>query len=224
MTTYSTFDFSNPIGRFSVQLNSLINGGSTGCGTRCAYAWWIQGYVDLVDQYLSNPGAWVVQSQIEAWNGSYGPQFCTLSVLPGNAININSSGMGIQEEYFLTASSQVKNALTVFKGGTVYYSNSMTCSYPSGIGSVNYINQVEGVIVGYDTSYPHASFAPLQSEIFSGYIDFVSNYNKFYYALTTTQTGETLNLYQNPTSEFGTSYGSMYLYTVKSTENTETST
>jgi hypothetical protein len=97
---------------------------------------------------------------------------------------------------------------------------SCTSNYPAGYAPVNFFDQVEGVIVGPYNS-EHSTFTPLYTSIFYTYIDLVSNYNKMSSAVPATQTGESSNLYQIVDNYYSGQYGSMYLYTVQSNENTK---
>lgn len=211
---------------FSMQLNVLTNGGTHGCGSSCQYNWALQDVEDVVKDYpgTGTIGAWLVDAHMEAWVGSSGSQgFCQLA--PSSLANLNNTGTFAQMEFFLHSSTQVTNALTIVVNGNTFYSNSMTCSYPSGYGPVTYMTWVEGVIVGLCCS-EHASFSPLQSEIFqSGYIDLVSNYNSMssHYPESII-TAETSNLYQSNYNYYASTYGSLYLYTVQFTQNTQTGT
>jgi hypothetical protein len=130
----------------------------------------------------------------------------------------------VLQEAILNTTSKVTYILSVSdnNGNTLYY-KTMTCPYGSGYGPVTYINQVEGIIVGPAGGY-HTTFKPLSSTIFFGYIDLVSNYNHLSSSNLTSQSGESSNLYQHVTSNYGETYGSGYLYTVQSTEVTRTAT
>lgn len=203
-----------------MQVNALADGGTLNCGSGgCNYVWWVQGFADIGHNNGGSIGAWVEDAGIEVWNNLNGPLFCYL--YPSPLPNINGTGDDVQEEFFLTDSTHVTNALTVT--GSSSYSNSMKCPLPNSW-SYNYLNKVEGVIVGYGGG-EHASFTPLQSELFYGYIDLISDYNKMSSVYpSTTQTGETSNLYQVVNSYFGETYNTQYLYTVMFNEDTQTST
>jgi hypothetical protein len=120
----------------------------------------------------------------------------------------------------LKSSTQVSVSLTIVQpSGSALWSVSCTSNYPAGYGPVNFFDQVEGVIVGPYNS-EHSTFTPLYTSIFYAYIDLVSNYNKMSSAVLGTQTGESSNLYQI-VDNYCEQYGSMYLYTVQSNENTK---
>jgi len=222
LTVYQSFYFSTTSGEFDFQVNSLVNGGSPGCGYSCNYPWWLQGFTDLANSYTGAAGVWVVDSGIEEWNSITPTNICYLYPTPPN---INFSGYLVQDEFFLVSSTQAKNALTIlYPNGHVYYTGSTTCSYP-GLDTVAYMNRLEAVVVGCCNS-EHATFKPLNSEIFeNGIIDMTSNFNHMTSATTYDgQTAETSNLYQTGVSTSTGTYGSLYLYSISLTENTKSST
>jgi hypothetical protein len=225
-TTYQSFHISSSDPNcgadcFDMQVNSIANGAPYGCGTSCSYTWEIQGFADITHNNGGSIGAWVADAGLEVWNKLSGPLFCYL--YPSTLPNINGSSHLVQEEFFLTSSTQVENALTADGAGGVNYSNHATCNYPSG-NTVAYLTDVEGIVVGY-AGGEHASFTPLSSQLFSGYIDLISNYNHMSSSSKSEQSAETSNLYQTSISYSGSTYGTnMYIYTASFDENTKTGT
>lgn len=236
-TTNEPFHFTSPTGFYSYQLNTLLNGcgiSSYGC------TWWLQGVVYAENHTVSPPakGAIVDEAFEEEWQATSNLEgTCYPTVDYQNCYNfcwfypdanINYSGYFVQQESFLHSATQVEYALSIAtsSGGNLY-SDSQVCNYYSGTGPVygpvNYFSRVEGVIVG-DSNGDHASFSPLSSEIFHGYIDLISTYNQMSSHSEATQTGETSNLYQVVTTAYSESYNGRYLYTVQSNEDTKTST
>jgi len=205
---------------WSIQANVLTDGGKYACKSdpsSCAYTWAVQGIVQVVD------GSEVVDSTLQVCNaGNDYTANCPIDLT--TYPNIDAAGWVTQEEFFLTSSSQLKNSLTVEEpSGTVFYTDTVTCNVPAG--SITYMDQMEGVIVGIGGSSPHASFSPLNSEIFYGYIDLVSNYNKLSSQSNQNEiSDETSNLYPTVTETVNEAYGSMYLYSVMWNQNTESGT
>lgn len=220
MITNQPFDYSSSNNNFTFQMNTLLNGGTNSC--YCSFTWWLQGVVQVENSYSGSAGAFVGDAFNEVWNGVGDQNFCYL--FPSPVPNINQTGYATVQQTTLTSTSQITYELTVINAnGVNVYSNSQTCNDPSGYSSIDYFTQEEGVIVG-DCCGNHVSFTPLSSTIFYGYIDMVSNYNLMSSSSQTTQTGESSNLYQDVTNYYGETYGSMYLYTVMSNENTTTTT
>lgn len=222
LTTYQPFRFSSPSGGFDFQVNALANGAPPNCLYSCPYAWWLQGFTDFESTYLGLPGVWVTRSGIEEWNAATARDICVLNPSPPN---VNFSGYLTQEQFYLVSSTQTKNVLTVKNPtGGIIFSSTTTCSYP-GVDTVNYMNRVEGVVVG-KSGAEHATFKPLNSEIFkNGVIQMDSNYNHMSSATTYDgQTGESSNLYQTAVSTSTGTSGSLYFYKITLTENTQSST
>jgi hypothetical protein len=215
---------------FSMQLNVLTNGAPHGCGLNCQYNWALQDTESVlkINPVNSTKGAWLFESHMEGWVSSTGSKgFCQLLLesTSNTFTNLNDTGSFAQMEFFLHSSTQVTNSVTVVVNGGTFYTNSMTCAYPSGYGPVTYMTWVEGIIGGVGNR-ERASFSPLQSEIFTyGYIDLVSNYNQMnsYYP-EPEMSLETSNLYQSNYNYYSSTYGSLYLYTVQYTQNTQTGT
>jgi hypothetical protein len=89
---------------------------------------------------------------------------------------------------------------------------------------VSYLTQDEGVIVGYG-NLEHASFSPLNTYLFYGYVDIVSNYNSMPCASKHIITLETSNLYQTNTGCISAAYsGNRYVYSASFDENTKSGT
>jgi hypothetical protein len=220
MTTATPFHFTSGTNEYTLQLNGLTNGGSTGC--YCGYTWWYQAVVEVKNSNGGTKGAWVTDGVSEIWNGFNGPLFCQVNTSP--VPNINNTGYFVQSETFVKSTTTISYSITIVNNvGTVLFSKTQTCSYPNGTGPINYFNQVEGAIVG-GPNLDHATFKPLNTNIFYGYIDLISAHNQMSTTVTGTQTGETSNLYQVVTSYYSESYGTGYLYTVQSNENTEGTT
>ncbi len=229
MTTQEPFHFTSTSGHFSYQMNTYLNGctaDQAGC------TWWMQGLAIVSSTgILTEWSAWEWEGTSSSGtcynNGSLHSDcvdFCDL-VDTSNSINVTDYAM-VQQTTLLNSSATHYEGTIV---NTAYGNNvvqwAQDCDYNSGgseYGPVHYFWQVEGVIVGWHGS-EYASFTPLQSTLFSGYIDLVSNYNLMSALNATTQTGETSNLYQHVLNAYGETYGSMYLYTIQSNENTGTS-
>jgi hypothetical protein len=225
MISNEQFHFSSPDDNYSYQLNFLINGGTYACG--CAYPWFLQAVVPVTNNDSGTKGAYVGEGVNEIFDGANFPLFCyqyPSQVVGQSAENVNHTGYVVLEQDTLNTTSKVTYHMSVANGGgTDLWTYTQTCTYPNSY-TVKYINQEEGVIVGGYSS-AHASFSPLRSTVFYGYIDLVSNYNDMSHASKPTNTGETSNLYQHPTEYLGEAYGSsMYLYTVQSDENTTSAT
>lgn len=214
---------------FDIQVNAFTDGGGYNCQSYpypCNYVWAVQGFVDVVHDIGGAIGAWVNDAGIEVWNGGNGP-FAPCWLYTNGNYNINGStpppGPFVQEEFFLHSATQLTNSLYVLSTSGTTYSNSVTCNYPNGW-TVSYLNQDEGVIVGYAAS-EHASFSPLNAQLFSGYVDIVSNYNMMSCASEHIITFETSNLYQTNHSCTGGIYsGNRYVYSALFDENTESGT
>jgi hypothetical protein len=216
MLANEPYHFSASNNNFSFQMNTLLNGGSNSCD--CAFTWWLQGVVEVTNSHSGTKGAFVGDAFNEVWNGANDHNFCYF--YPSSPPNINFTGYDVLQQTTLNTTSKITYHMSVATGGgSNLYTNTQTCLYPSGYGSVSYFTQEEGVIVG-DWSGNHVTFKPLDSTIMYGYIDMVSNHNSMSSSSLTIQTLESSNLYQDVTSHFGESYGSMYLYTVESNENT----
>jgi hypothetical protein len=209
-------------------MNTVLNNDQYGCGS-CG-TWWLQG---VVYTQIANGAATV--STAEEWVDSStsglciaGSTFCSFCSLGVIGQNINYTGYNVLQQTTLVSSSSLTYLVNVENnsGGSLWTS-SATCSYPTGYGPVNFFTQAEGVVVG-EGGQAWASFSPLSSTIFSPtYLDLVSNYNDMTDCPNSvcpsgTQTGESSNLYQNTGQAYGESYGSMYLYTVISSEITKT--
>ena len=220
MFTDSPFHFSSTNNNFSYQMNTLLNGGTNSC--YCSFTWWLQGVVEVTNSHSGTKGAFVGDAFNEIWNGVGDSNFCYL--YPASPPNINTTDDVVLQQDTLNTTSKVTYHMSVApSSGPDLYTGTQTCSYPTGYSNVKYFTQEEGVIVG-DWNGNHVTFKPLSSTIFFGYIDMVSNYNDMSNSSLTSQTGESSNLYQTPYSAYGESYGSMYLYTVMSDENTHTDT
>jgi hypothetical protein len=224
MLTDQPFHFTSTNNLYSYQMNAILNGcayGSSSC------TWWLQGVVGVVS--ASGNEANLDYAKAEVWYGSNGPNFCWY--YPGTTANLNQTGYDALQQINLLNSSAIQMHVSVANsGGTDIDTNTQTCTYASAFGSsthgpVDFFSQVEGVIVG-DVSAYHVTFKPLSSTLFYGYIDLVSNYNHMSSSSQSTQTGESSNLYQicGTGCPYSESYGSMYLYTVQTDENTETAT
>ncbi|GEM_PF-1674275 len=180
-----------------------------------------------------------LQAIINPLNSGYGPYWINdvfLSVyatgtyktpcyyVPQTSANVNTVGYYALVELFLTSTSTFKlyYAAGDWNNGTVFQSQTISCTMPSGFNNIYQFTYVEGVLVGINRGQ-HITFTPYNTHIFYGYIDLVSNYNLMTSVTQDTQTGESSNLYQKVLDAFGESYGSMYLYTVQSNEDTESS-
>jgi hypothetical protein len=210
--------------QYTYQMNTVLNNDQYGCGS-CG-TWWLQG---VVYTQIANGAAtvldaeeWVDSSTSGLCSGTTST-YCPFCPLGAVGYNVNYTGYNVLQETTLVNSSSLTYLANVENnsGGSLW-TNSATCSYPTGYGPVNFFTRAEGVVVG-EGNQTWASFSPLSSTIFSPtYLDLVSNYNDMSYQNTTTQTGESSNLYQNTGQAYGESYGSMYLYTVISSEITKT--
>lgn len=222
MLTYEPFHFTTTSGsNYTYQLNMLVNGGSNSCD--CIGTWWLQGIVNAVPTHSGTHGAFIAEGLIEEWRYIYDADFCRL--FPSSPPNINFTNYVTLQEAILNTTSNVTYILSVSdNNANVLYHMSQTCSYTTGgtgYGPVDYYNQVEGIIVGQGGGL-HTKFTPLSSTIFYGYFDLVSNYNDMSSSNMTSQAAESSNLYQSPYDYFSESYGTGYLYTVESDENTKT--
>jgi hypothetical protein len=214
MTVYQAFTFtSGADNSFDFQLNAFTNGCSD---PECSYTYLIQSYVTVANTYQGLPGAWVTTTGLQIESST--PNICISNPTPPN---IAQKGWLIQEEFFLVSSTSIKSSVTIlYPNGNTYFTNTQTCSY-NGLEAVDFMNQLEGVVVG-STSSEHASFAPLSSEIFSGYYELFSSHNQMSGTQTITISGETSNLYQTSvTKSTGTSNG-LYYTSFSLTENTKT--
>ncbi len=208
---------------YTYQMNSILNGCTAGY---CSKTWWMQGIIGVDSgSLISKPaGYYVHDAHIELWDGSTDDgTFCDLTI--PKFININNTVFNTNIQITNSTSGlKIEVATADENNSTVFYDVSKTCGLPSGFTSVNYFTQVEGVIVGCGAMAcgTHEKFTPLSTEIFYAYIDLTSNYNDLSNSSKTTQTGESSNLYQEPINAYGTTYGSLYLYTVQSDEDTKT--
>jgi hypothetical protein len=184
-------------------------------------------------------GALVNNAFEQGWYASdVGENFCNLNNPGPNNVNINYTGYVVLQQTTLVDSSHITYLLSISNNnGISLYSQAMTdCPLPSGppypnpFTPVNFFTRLEGVVVGPNGG-GSVTFQPLSSTIFSPfYLDMVSNYNSMssYYVSPPcifpcdTETQENSNLYQNAGQDYGTSYGSMYLWTVIGSEYTQT--
>jgi hypothetical protein len=229
MYTDQPFHFGSATGAFDFQMNTRLNGCAQ---SQVSCTWWMQGVVVVANHLVYPPskGAFVIDGFTELWVGVSNGGNCdptdncinTCYVYP--ATNVNYTGYATVEQTKLLDAQHMQYILTIVNSnGVDIYQATQNCpAYPTGYGPINFFSREEGAIVG-DGAYINVNFSPSGQTIFYGYIDLVSNYNKMTSACWGTQTGETSNLYQVTTSHFGETYGSMYLYTVMSNENTRSS-
>ena len=211
---------------YSDQLNSYVNG----CTTECSRTWWLQGVIGIdKGSLIGKPAGWYVHDfNAELAYGYNLPTICSVSGKSSSGyININQTGFNVLIQ-LKNSTSGIIMAYSIedLNNNTVFLQSNTTCSIPSGATGVDYFTQVEGVIVGCGNSNcgQQESFKPLNTELFSGYIDLTSNYNKMSSSSRSIQSGENSNLYQENVGTVSTTYGSLYLYSVTSTENTKSNT
>jgi len=222
--TYQPFHFNDSSGDgYTYQVNALVNGAPLSCvtGTLCDYLYWAQGVVVTASSYGGTNGAFVKQVLIQEWDDGIPYDNCGQSV-SGSEPNVNNTDYLVYQQDTLNTTSDVTELVHITDNNlNILYSYTQTCAWYYLYGPVYYYNEVEGVIVGPAGGY-HTTFTPHSSELFDGYIDLTSNYNDMSSSNTTAQTGESSNLYQTLASGYGETYGSGYLYTVQSDENTKT--
>jgi hypothetical protein len=219
VTTNTTFSIATHA--FTYQLNALTNG----CGAYGNCIWWTQAIVGIDAGSLigKTGGYWVHDAHLEPF-GAGGDllSYCSLTI--PKFINIDNYDFNVQIQVN-NSTSGIKHQLTVsdLANSTTFYAISRTCTIPNNFpGAIDWAFQVEGVIAGCGSQNcgTNISFSPLHKNIFGGYIDLVSNFNVMSSSSKTTQTGEGSNLYQTVSTGgyYSTTYGSMYLYTVVSSE------
>ena len=223
LETNEPFHYSSTSNNYSLQMNEFVNGATDSCETStCSYTWWLQSITVVSNSYSGNKGAYGREEVSESWHGTGGSLFCYH--FPSSPPNVNNTNYDVLMQDTLNTTSDMTDHMSVApSGGSDLYTVTQTCAYPSGHSSIDYFTQEEGVIGGGEGG-GHASFTPLSSTIFYGYIDMVSNYNHMSSSSAQIQTGETSNLYQDVTQTVSEAYGSMYLYSVMSNENTHTDT
>ncbi len=222
--------FSIATSAFTFQLNAYTDG----CGTYGNCVWWNQAItgIDAGSLVGKSGGYWLHDAHLEPFYGSTAGgdtgdlgSHCALSI--PELVNIDNYGFNVMIQ-LANGTSGVTFTVGVSDqaNSTNFYTVSKTCSIGSGTGQIpypiDYAYQVEGIIAGCGSSScgTNVSFSPLHENIFGGYIDLVSNYNVMSSANKSSQSGEGSNLYQVPSTGgyYGESYGSMYLYTVVSSE------
>lgn len=216
MTTATPYTYS---GGYTYQMNVVLNGCSSYPPNGCQGVYWLQGVASVGGgevTYWTNEVFW------EFGTTYYSQFYCDYA--PTQFVNINQVGYSVIQQTTIHATLSTTYEVTIVdnNGHNVYQSVQNCPSNPSG-DTIYSMNLLEGAIVGTG-SYGHASFTPLNTNLFTGYIDLVSDVNSLGSANLTTQTGETSNLYQIVTARYGESYNGMFLYTVQSNENTESST
>lgn len=209
---------------YSDQLNSWVNG----CTNICSGSSWLQGVIGIdKGSLIGKPAGWYVHdfdAELQYGNG-YLTTICKASgKSPSGYINVNQTGFNVLIQ-LKNSSTGIIMAYSIedLNNNTVYLESNTTCTIPSGATGVDYFTQVEGVVVGCDSSScgQQESFKPLNTDLFSGYIDLTSNYNLMSSSSKAIQSGENSNLYQENVGTVSTTYGSLYLYSVSSTENTK---
>lgn len=211
-------------------MNAFVNG-CNGNTAPCPFiTWWMQGIVEVTKYYNGVSGAFVGKAFVEIWTNGLLEVTDICPVIPSSPPNINQSGMATVEQITLASINSIYFWVVVVNtnNNQVVFGRSLWCLFPGWVKPVYYFDQLEGVVVG-DCCGNHASFKPLSSVIFYGYIDLVSHYNDMSSAVLQTQTGESSNLYQNVLSYYdagswtcGDGSSGCYLYTVQSTEDTTT--
>ncbi len=208
-------------------MNEFVNGASSVCDPPsgdCMYTWWLQSVTVVSNSYSGSKGAYVREEVSESWHGTTGSLFCYQ--FPSSPPNVNNSNYDVLMQDTLNTTSDMTNIMTVAPVGMGdLWSVKQTCAYPSGHTDISFYTDEEGV-VGGGAGSGHASFSPLSTEIFYGYIDMVSNHNDLFNDSDAgIQTAETSNLYQETTQTVSETYGSsMYLYSVMFDDNTKTDT
>lgn len=211
---------------YTLQLNTITNGCQYG-GNGCSLPWWLQSVIFVyVSQIGKSSGEWAHDESLWQWNGGNAYEFCQQNFPTIEDLTQVEWSAVIQTEIYITCESHgcqysvSVGANILNPSGKVVSSAGGTCSYPAG--DIDYFTQVEGAVVGPAGGY-HATFQPLNTRVFAGYIDLVSGFNSMSSQSKGTQTGESSDLFQQKYSTVNEPYDGMYLYSVLSYENTESS-
>ncbi|MGI0091771.1 MAG: hypothetical protein ACREBS_08680 [Nitrososphaerales archaeon] len=222
-TAYGSFSIGSSA--FTFQLNQEIN--NCGFSSGCSKAYWVQAItgVDAGSLIGKSGGYWAHDIHLEEFWGSTSATFCSLA--PNNYINIDQNGYAsVEQATIANSGNSMTLELSVLDNtGTTVGFAQQTCSDPTSGGtteSIQSFQQEEGVVAGCGTSAcgTDVTFSPSSTEIFNQYIDMISNYNSMSSSSKGTQTAEGSNLYQQVSSAYSETYGSMYLYTVQGDETT----